>query len=585
MHRFIQNSFSNRRRKDVWVWAVLFAILILYVFSALRLRPVASFGFYWDDGFYFSTAKALADGKGYVLPSFPGHMSSEKTPELYPLLLAGVWKLDPHFPGNILPAVGLTLGFGCLALLLTFLMLRRWPGLGDWWALAVVALVGLSSEFIYLSPMVLSDIPFMALMLGAAWLIECSLAAEQGAGTALGAGVLAGLSVGLRSLGIPVAAGIGLLLLFRRKFRRLFWFCLPGLPLTLFWSWPAIRGVLGLSAQVIAGDPTRSGWTQTVCHYSSYACEWRMSVPNLGALGTTILLNLRFIAQEPGTLLLRPLAVNGTAWSLVVVMVLSAAAYVGVIRHWRRNGWRPLNAILPLYLLVITVFPSVPGRYLLPFAPLFFAGLVLEGRHIGSLVVRRLRQGGGRDERVAAWILGLGALVLAATVTINYAYVIPHGFATVGVYRQENLADERGAYAWLRRHAATDARVIAKEDGLIYLYTGRLAVRPITTLPEAFYLHDPRYAERDAAHLSDVARHIGASYWLTTPYDYLRERKADRALLLRNESALLATARTVYRSPDGRVVLYDTRCLWVRPAQGCDSTTGPGERTRLMPKP
>jgi hypothetical protein len=159
-------------------------------------------------------------------------------------------------------AVGITIGFGCLALLWSFLILRRRPGLGDRPSLAVVLLVSLCSWFIYLSPMVLSDIPFMALMLGTAWLTERSLARETGRGAAVGAGVLAGMSVGIRSLGISVAAGIGSMLLFRRKFRRLFWFCLPGLPLTLLWSWPAVSPVLGLSSPVMASDPTRSGSTR-----------------------------------------------------------------------------------------------------------------------------------------------------------------------------------------------------------------------------------------------------------------------------------------------------------------------------------
>ena len=86
---------------------------------------------------------------------------------------------------------------------------------------------------------------------------------------------------------------------------------------------------------------------------------------------------------------------------------------------------------------------------------------------------------------------------------------------------------------------------------------------------EVFYLQDPRYAERDAAHLADVARHIGASYWLTTPSDYLVETAAGRAVLRSEEQKLLATAPVVYRSADGQVVLYDTHCLWAKDTPGC----------------
>jgi hypothetical protein len=585
LNDFLENSTRYERRKRFWVWSVLAGILALYVFSALRLSPIASFGSFRDDAIYFSSAKALAVGQGYIVPSFPGLLPSMKYPELYPLLLAGVWKVDPDFPGNVALAAGITIGFGCLALLVTFLMLRRWPGLGDWPALVIVLLVSLCSWFVYLSPMILSDVPFMALMLGAAWMAELSLAQEPGTGTAAGAGLLAGTSVGLRSLGIPVAVGIGLLLLFQRKFRRLFWFCLSGLPLTLLWSWPTVARVLGLSPPAITGDPTRSGWTQTVCHYSSYACAWRMNIPNFEALKSTILLNLRLMAQEPGLMLLRPLARKDAVWSLVLVMLLSVAAYWGIARNIRRGGWRPLHAILPLYLLVLVAFPYDPGRYMLPFAPLFFVSLWLEGKHLGGGVAQRLKQGCGRDERMAAWVLGVAGLALTAVVAVNYAYVLPKAFGNMEKQRQTALADEQGAYAWLRQHAAPKARIIAHEDGRTYLYTGRPSVTPIAILTEASYLHDSSYAEHDAAKLADVAHHVGASYWITTPDVFLLETAANRALLLAEERKLLAAAPVVYRSPDGRVVLYDTRCLWKTPTKGCGSKTGAGGLPRSTARP
>jgi hypothetical protein len=296
-----------------------------------------------------------------------------------------------------------------------------------------------------------------------------------------------------------------------------------------------------------------------------------MSVPNLEELKSAIALNLRYIAQEPG-MMLRPMATNDSVWSLVLVMLLGAAAYVGIIaRHVRQEGSRPLHAIFPLYLLVIVAFPFDPGQYMVAFAPLLFAGLWLEGRHLGGVVAGRLKRDCGKDERVASWVLVISALPLAATVAVNNAYVLPKTLGNMEKQRQAVLADEQGAYSWLRQHSAPKARIITHEDGRTYLYAGRASVTPIAALPEALYLHDPRFAEHDAAHLADVARHIGASYWLTSPYDYPLETKSDRALLLAKEKSLLAAAPVVYRSPDGQVVLYDTRCFWGTDEGGCST--------------
>ena len=217
----------NKRSQRPWVWAALGTLLVLYVFSAWRVDPIASFGTSADDALYFSSAKALAKGQGYVLPGFPVHLKATKYPELYSLILAVVWRIDPHFPENVNLAVSLTLVFGCAALIFAFLLLRDWPGLDSWSALAIVSLCGLNGYFLFLSASVRTEIPFTAAMLAAVWF---SGRPEAGRRSALVAGVLAGLSVGLRSLGVTVVAGIASAFLLQREYRRCLWFCAAAEP-------------------------------------------------------------------------------------------------------------------------------------------------------------------------------------------------------------------------------------------------------------------------------------------------------------------------------------------------------------------
>ena len=52
-------------------------------------------GFYHDDTINLVSAKALADGNGYRIPSLPQQPWQTKYPPIFPALLALVWKLNP----------------------------------------------------------------------------------------------------------------------------------------------------------------------------------------------------------------------------------------------------------------------------------------------------------------------------------------------------------------------------------------------------------------------------------------------------------------------------------------------------------
>lgn len=553
-----------------WAWAALVAILMLYVFSALRANPIATFGTSSDDALYFASAKALSTGQGYVLPSFPVRLRATRYPELYPLLLAGIWKLDSRFPRNVNLAVYVTLAFGCAVLVIVFLMLRQWPGMDDWQALAVVCLCGFTYHFLDLSSGIRTEIPFTAAMLGSVWLAERR---EWGNRAALAAGLLAGLSVGLRSLGAAAIAGIGLFMLTKRDFKRAVWFSLAAAPLTLLWLWPALAAVIH-TATVHATSPGDPGWTQTLCYYTSYGCEWKMNVNSAAALKAVILTNLKQVIQQPGLYLLGPLAMRNTLWSLVAVMLVSAASYVGIVRYVRKSGWQPLVFVYIFYLLVVVPWPWTPERFLLTFLPLFFGGLWLEGKHLAALVVENFRPSHLLGERVMAGVLAASGLALAATAAVNYGHAIPSELANQTIKDEKQLAEERGAYDWIRDHTAPNARIIAYEDGLLSLYTGRRSVIPIMAHTQDFYQDDPSYAKYDATHLADVARHIGASYWLVTEGDFDLTDGIDRAVLRKRQAQLLRGAPVVYQSDDGAVRLFDVSCLTRPEGKGCSERTG-----------
>lgn len=545
-------------KRKRWVWAALAAILVVYVFSALRMRPVSTFGTYEDDTFYFSSAKALAAGQAYILPSLPVYLKGTKYPILYPLLLSVVWKIDPHFPGNLDLAIGLTLLFGCAALWIIFSMTRQWSGLGDGAALAIVVLCGFNWYFLHLSASVMSDIPFIAMTLGAVWAAERGMRSVRGSAALAAAGVLAGLAVGLRSLGVAAVAGIGVALLERRQFRRLWAFAAAALPVGLLFLWQELSSLVH-ARTTPTSVPLQSGWSQTICYYTSYACNWHLGVAGRGSLAAVVAFNMKQIVLLPGIYLLDPLGVSWGLFSVVIVLLLCAVAYSGMVRARHEVSMQIAFPFLLSYLAIVVIWPYTPQRFLLVFTPFFFAGMWVEGRHMAPLIASRLRGRAWGRERIIASVMGMVGLGLVSLIASNYMLGVPEQVARVARQRGALLAAEQGAYRWIRRNTGPGACVIAYEDALVYLYTGRHSIRAIEGLPQSFYRDDPRYAEHDADELANVAKHVGAGYWLKTSGDFVMESPQDFARLSQKENQLLAGMPVAFKSRDGEVTLYDVR--------------------------
>ncbi len=104
-------------------------------------------------------------------------------------------------------------------LIASFLYMRCELELDARWAVLAVALSAFNFYVILLTPSVMSDLPFAALALAAVLVAEAPLRGKSRPLAAFFAGLLAGLSVGMRALGLAVFAGIVALALARRRFR------------------------------------------------------------------------------------------------------------------------------------------------------------------------------------------------------------------------------------------------------------------------------------------------------------------------------------------------------------------------------
>src|SRR5258708_38998757 len=228
------NSLNQVRKWLVTPSAVastaLLFILAMFIWNVESWKPETFFGRYSDDALYFSTALALAQHQGYILPSFPGSPLRPQVPILYPLLLSGVWKLDSNFPENLVWAIRLTEGFGCVVLLCAFFLFRCIAGMGRVPSLILTALCAFHPVLLRLSGLTLSDVPFTAMFLLAVLLAQFALSPGVSLGPAAAVGVVAALCASLRTLGFMVVLGLLLYMLHRREYRRAFAYSLAAGP-------------------------------------------------------------------------------------------------------------------------------------------------------------------------------------------------------------------------------------------------------------------------------------------------------------------------------------------------------------------
>jgi 4-amino-4-deoxy-L-arabinose transferase-like glycosyltransferase len=539
--------------RSCWPWVMFAGILLAFVATVIWLRPTANFGSLQDDAMYFASAKSIATGHGYMLPSFPGHLPQLKYPELYPWLLSWVWRASPNFPSNVVPAIGLTLIFACWFLIACFLVAKRTLRLEAGWALVVTALCGFNFFSLLLAGSVLSDLPFAALALTAVLCADRALERDADWKWAAAAGALAGVSVGLRTVGAALIAGIVVVAVLRRRWRPAVVCCVVGGALSLPWILPVFERLLSPHAGPASASP---GWSQTLAFYTSYLGVWSRSVPNWATQRAVLLKNSLSTILAPGILLLVPLANHSAILSVGVGGAVAIAAWIGLFLHIRRHGWKSIYGFFLFYLAMVLPWPFPPQRFLVPLLPIFFGGLALIAREIARNAARVLREPATMAKRTGAVAAYAGLVALAGVVAANGAWAAPSSLARLMTRQRSLLASKRQAYRWIASNTPTSARFIAYDDVLLYLYTGRQSIRPIAPSTASGYDNDPAIAQRDAAHLADVARHVGAKYWLVTPGDFGIELGDDKTILRKRENELLAHLPIVFQCDSGRIRLY-----------------------------
>jgi hypothetical protein len=551
--------------------ALLF-ILVLFISNVEVWRPPTFFGRYSDDALYFSTAQALAQHQGYILPSFPGRPLKPQVPILYPLLLSEIWKLDSRFPENLVWAVRVTEGFGCVLLLCTFLLLRSIAGLGRISSLTLTALCAFHPVLLRLSGLTMTDVPFATVFLLTVLVAHFVFCSERSSALTAVLGVTAALSSSLRTLGYAAVIGLLTYLLYRRDYKRTLTFCLgvgvvvaASLLLTAHYTLPAAA-----ASEVVTRSMSLQ-WQRLVIFHTEYIrFHWILGIPTFGALFSMLKENCLQLVSSPGPFLAG--AFDRGSWLLTAGM--SAIVLSGVVRQLWRPEWRALAFMSVPYVAIILVWPyPIMERFLLPFLPIFLLGLVLESQRLVSLAMKNLRAPATAANRILA--AGICAVLLSYTVFAvwNYFFQDRRQLLEAANAQARTLEQKREAYAWIREHTPADAKIVAYEDILLFLYSGRQALRPIALLPASAYAKIPGSdspdLSKDLAEMCDAPRDAGATYWLAADDDFSLDAEPGKTLGRQEE--IVGVLPMMFRSSDGFARLYDASCVQRPERDDCKS--------------
>ena len=562
-----QNAESNpdaRSRREAGSTVLCLAVIcVASVWSLFRLDPVSFFGQAHDDAMMMSSAKALAEGRGYIMPSVPGTPRQTKYPVMYPWLLSVIWKWNPSFPSNLEAALALSAAFVCLVVVASYFLLRS-LGLGKWLALGITAFCGLNPFFLFHGGRVMTDIPMMAFLLCIAAVAQRALQHERAYALMTLVGLLTGTAMLMRSIGFTILLAVGVAAVYRKRYRSAVLFVATSMPLIVLGK--LIQGNNGLLQPWVGqGGP---GFQQTWLYYTDYVGFWMFHASDWQVLWGMVWKNLFSTLVTIGNyFLLIPLEVPFLTDALgkmphnAIAVTLGVGVLAGIARHARQQGWAIIHGIYLLHAGTIIAWThgDLMDRFSLPFLPLFCVGAWTEAKHFGGTVVGTFRGKGPFLEKVAAGGLALVAAFLLLRTGAVHLYSSRVILGQLKENRVDFQKERLELYRWVQNHTDISDRFSTTDDGELYLYTGRQGMLPIVFSKELYYAEREEVLAEDLDNILDTARHIRARYWVRSRDEFFwYSRREDYT---RRMDTLLENLPMVFRSSGGQIRLYDVSVL------------------------
>ncbi len=439
--------------------AGLLLLLAVFWWWAREYMVPGYTGLFNDDGVYFTSARALAEGRGYIVAWLNPPIPADRFPIGYPAWLALFWT----FPLALLETrvllaqhANILLAMGFLAV--TFFYAYRVLGLPAWACLAGIGLAGLSPFCLYYTPTLMSDLP-AAFWLSLSLLFVTRYAEKSSPGNLALAAVTAAVAILFRyAAGVLPLVAIGFMVLHRRFKPAAAYAGATGLLLAP-WIWWVVQGrAFGYAGQI--AHQTYGDWTM---RFLSLAFSGGfMFVQGLPSFLWERLFLPSFPMRSP-TPFFNP-------YYLMLGLAFSAIILAGVALSARREALRlPVAFVLGTLALIVvwqTGFLNL-GEHLTIRLMLGVAPLLLILSFVGW--ADGLREAHTAVRAVA--LLGLGAVLL-----INGAAAYTLRLRMINAAVPAMVADRQRIHGLVRefaRQVPEELQAASNFEPLFHLITGR----------------------------------------------------------------------------------------------------------------
>lgn len=532
-----QYALTPLQRRDVCAALGLVAIVLL---AGASRMVVGVCGVYHDDAIYVSTAKALAGGEGYRLINLPWEPLQTKYPILYPALLAGIWRVWPRFPDNLLAMQGLSLLAGAGAAGLGYLYLVRFGYFSRRIAAASGLICATAPIMLYLSTETLSEMPFALMVLLSLWSLDGAVRKPRASRSGeLLLGCVIGLPFLCRSIGVALIPA-ALYVLFRARC-RLRWVVMGLAGVTLPWVLWSLGGWL-----VWHGDPGDG-------YYTDYLGWWSTAGwPFLGRVfGSNLLLGVLASANLGLAGFSNALLRLASPVEFVVSAALGLALWGAVISRLRAGQLLPWFLIG--YALLFLLCPWPPRRFLAPVLPLLIPHLILAVSGLFRRVI-------GMRRYVVPAAVGVCVAVTSNLTLVHRDAAVsrrtgfPHGG---GPEKPPPWSAYERVFDWLRTHARSGDVVASGLDSMIYLYTGLHSFRPFTPSAVALFYGGKQPPLGSLDTLVQTLRKHRTRFLVRLPLPGFSEEQPFLDLLAELQTRDPDWLTIAYESDDGRFVVFE----------------------------
>ena len=489
-------------------WFTLLAALLPAAWYAWTWRSMPHASYFHDDGLYYVSAKSLAESGEYKIDSLPNRPAQTKYPPLFPALLSIAWLLEPHYPDN-LPYVM----FLCwMWLPLTTLVYRQWlqrAGFSPNDVLLLCVAWTANAYMVLFSTVMLSEMLFTFLLLSALLCLDAGNLDLDHSRWSAAAGILSGLAFLTRTAGIALLPAAIVYFGMRRKWRQLAVYAAGVLPSVIGWAVWSARN--------------RTPRTDDVTLYYTNYFGYFLSSFQWNETHLYLWKNIDGMLHGLGSLLLP--FVTDSVLEKILAECLAIAGLIGVFRLVRANLqsiYIPYATFAIIYTLMLAVwnFPA-NERFMIPVAPLWFAGFLMEMKRVASNIAGVFRKP-ETSQKIAGGVIVAFFLFAVYLCGLRQWTLLTDGLPRFYEDHADRLRKSEPAMAWIREVLPPDARFVALNDPLLYLRTGR---RGAAVFPPTIYWYRADQSARVASYENSPAFAVSQKlqFLLVNEWDWSKE--------------------------------------------------------------